>query len=203
MTTFMETVREQRWDDHRFYHQSRINQSLHFISAMSFVVAYALLFVDPPIAALVAWLVGMLTRQSGHFFFEPDGYDHANQVTNEYKEEVKVGYNIFRKIILMAMWALLPLLLLVNPSLLGLLKQPATWMDYARNLGMIWLTFGIVAIAFRAIRLFFLQNVQAGLAWVFKLMTDPFHDIKLYYKSPYYLMKGELIDPTIAGSRPH
>ena len=88
MASFMETLREQRWDDHRFYHHSRINQSLHFISASSFVVAYGLLFYDPPMAALLAWLVGMTTRQSGHFFFEPKGYDHANDVTHAYKEEV-------------------------------------------------------------------------------------------------------------------
>ena len=44
MSSFMETLRIQRWDDHRFYHHSRINQSLHFISAMSFVVAYGFLF---------------------------------------------------------------------------------------------------------------------------------------------------------------
>jgi hypothetical protein len=37
----------QRWDDHRYYHQSRINQSLHLVSAISFLVAYVLLFVDP------------------------------------------------------------------------------------------------------------------------------------------------------------
>ena len=27
------------------------------------------------------------------------------------------------------------------------------------------------------------------------ILTDPFSDLKLYYKSPLYLMKGELIDP--------
>ena len=31
----------QRWDDHRYYHHSRINQSLHFVSATSFLCAYA------------------------------------------------------------------------------------------------------------------------------------------------------------------
>ena len=69
MTDFMNTLREQRWDDHRYYHHSTINQTLHLISAISFLVAYALLLVDPPLAALVAWLVSMLTRQSGPFFF--------------------------------------------------------------------------------------------------------------------------------------
>ena len=28
-----------------------------------------------------------------------------------------------------------------------------------------------------------------------KIITDPFHDIKLYWKSPFYLMRGQLIDP--------
>jgi len=50
MQTFLKTLEEQRWDDHRYYHQSRINQSLHFISACSFLCTYALLFtrvLDP------------------------------------------------------------------------------------------------------------------------------------------------------------
>jgi hypothetical protein len=68
---FREQLRTQRWDDHRYYHHSRINQSLHFVSAFSFLVGYALLFVDPVAAALVGWLVSMTTRQAGHFFFEP------------------------------------------------------------------------------------------------------------------------------------
>jgi hypothetical protein len=28
-----------------------------------------------------------------------------------------------------------------------------------------------------------------------KIVTDPLHDVKLYYKAPLYLMRGELIDP--------
>ena len=33
MHDFLQTLKTQRWDDHRYYHQSRINQSLHFVSA--------------------------------------------------------------------------------------------------------------------------------------------------------------------------
>jgi len=36
---------------------------------------------------------------------------------------------------------------------------------------------------------------MAGLAWGFKIITDPFHDIKLYHKAPLYLLRGERIDP--------
>ena len=43
--------------------------------------------------------------------------------------------------------------------------------------------------------LFFLRDVQTGLVWMTKILTDPFHDIKLYYKAPLALLRGELIDP--------
>ena len=56
MHGFFDELATQRWDDHRYYHHSRINQSLHLLSACSFLFAYILLFVDPPMAALVAWL---------------------------------------------------------------------------------------------------------------------------------------------------
>ena len=57
MGNFLQTLRTQRWDDHRYYHHSRINQSLHFVSALSFLTAYALLFIDPVLSALMGWLV--------------------------------------------------------------------------------------------------------------------------------------------------
>ena len=64
MNNFMQTLRTLRWDDHRFYHHSTINQSLHFISAITFCISYALLFVDPAIAAILAWTISMTTRQA-------------------------------------------------------------------------------------------------------------------------------------------
>jgi hypothetical protein len=203
MHGFFDELKTQRWDDHRYYHHSRINQSLHLISACSFLVAYMLLFFDPPMAALVAWLIGMTTRQSGHFFFEPKGYDHANQATHEFKEEVKVGYNLQRKVVLMGIWALFPAVLLLEPTLFGLLSAHSGWLGYARNLGMIWLVLGVSGVIFRMVQLFFMKDLQAALVWATKILTDPFHDIKLYYKAPVYLLKGELIDPTIAAERAH
>src|SRR6202012_6193733 len=79
MQKFLEELRTQRWDDHRYYHHSRINQSLHFLSACSFLVAYVMMFTDPVKAALIGWLVAMVGRPSGHFFFGPQGYDAGNQ----------------------------------------------------------------------------------------------------------------------------
>jgi hypothetical protein len=110
----------QRWDDHRYYHHNLVNQSLHLVSAISFVVAYAMLLWDPALAALLAWTVAMTSRQIGHFFFEPKGYDEVNQATHEYKEEIKVGYNLRRKVVLMAIWALSPMVLWFDPTVLGM-----------------------------------------------------------------------------------
>src|ERR1700740_2472558 len=109
MSGFLCTLKTQRWDDHRYYHHSRINQSLHLLSAVSFLCAYMLLLTDPDMASRVVWLVAMVSRQVGHFFFEPKDYDEVNQATHEYKEEIKVGYNLRRKVVLLSIWALSPL----------------------------------------------------------------------------------------------
>jgi type IV secretory pathway VirB3-like protein len=135
MASFMEALRVQRWDDHRYYHHNRINQSLHVVSAVSFLVAYALAFKDPATAALVGWLVAMTSRQVGHLFFEPKGYDHVNEATHEHKEEIKVGYNLQRKVVLLVIWALAPLILYFDPSLLGLITPHQTTTDLIRNVG--------------------------------------------------------------------
>ena len=58
-----------------------------------------------------------------------------------------------------------------------------------------WITIGVGGLIFRTVHLFFLYDVQTGLVWATKIITDPFHDIKLYYKAPFALMRGEFIDP--------
>mgnify|MGYP003349387065 CR=1 FL=1 len=195
MKNFLEALRIQRWDDHRYYHHSRINQTLHLVSAISFVCAYAWLFKDPATAALIAWLISMTSRQAGHFFFEPKGYDEVNQATHEYKEDIKVGYNLKRKVVLMAIWALSPLVLMVEPSLFGLLEPHTNAQGFIHNTGLMWLAIGVGGLLFRTIHLFFIKDVMSGLVWMSKILTDPFHDIKLYYKAPFALMRGELIEP--------
>jgi hypothetical protein len=196
--TFREALAEQRWDDHRFYHHSRINQSLHLVSALSFICSYILVFVQPVAAVMVAWLFAMPSRQLGHFFFEPKGYDHANQATHEHKEEVKVGYNLHRKVVLLSIWAFSPLVLLVSRSSFGLLSPRAGWMGIVNDVSLIWLIIGAGAVAFRTVHLFFLRDVQTGLVWCTKILTDPFHDLMLYGKSPLYLLRGELFDPIVS-----
>ena len=194
MKDFLKTLEIQRWDDHRYYHHSRINQTLHFISAISFVVAYIFLLIDPVISALIAWLISMTTRQSGHFFFEPLGYDEINQATQEYKEEIKVGYNLNRKIVLLSIWAVLPMMLYIEPGLFGMIEPWDNLTEWVRQVGAAWLILGVGGLLFRTVHLFFLKDVQTGLVWMTKILTDPFHDIILYHKAPLYLIKGEMMD---------
>jgi hypothetical protein len=192
--SFMEALKEQRWDDHRFYHHSRINQSLHFISAIAFVCMYGLLFFKPASAALVGWLVAMVTRQSGHFFFEPKDYDAVNQVTHEYKEKIKVGYNLRRKAILHAIWFACPLLLWWQPALFGLFAPHQAFAGFMNHLGQMWIALGVGALLFRVVQLIFIRDVQTALVWLTKILTDPFHDIQLYHRAPLQLMRGEFLD---------
>jgi hypothetical protein len=194
MSGFKALLHEQRWDDHRFYHHSLVNQSLHLVSASTFLCAYLLFFKDPAVASLLAWTVAMTSRQIGHFFFEPKGYDTVNDVTNEYKEEVKVGYNIVRKWVFMTIWALCPLPLLIDPTLLGIFVPHTTPMEFLRHVGLMWLALGIGGLLFRTVQLFFVRDVPTGLVWATKIVTDPFHDIKLYHKAPARLLRGERID---------
>jgi hypothetical protein len=195
MSEFLKQLAIQRWDDHRYYHHSRVNQTLHLISAISFVVAYAMLFVNPALAALIAWLVSMTTRQAGHFFFEPKGYDHVNQATHEHKEAIKVGYNLQRKVVLLSIWAASPLLLIAEPSLFGWMQPHNDWVGLVHNTGLLWLFIGIAGLLFRTIHLFFIKDVMHGLVWMTKILTDPFHDIYLYHKAPLALLRGEWIEP--------
>ena len=66
---------------------------------------------------------------------------------------------------------------------------------FAHQVGYLWLTVGVAGLLFRTAQLFVQQGVMAGVAWASKIITDPFHDAKLYYRSPLYLLRGELIDP--------
>jgi hypothetical protein len=154
-----------------------------------------LLFKYPVAAALFGWTFAMCIRQVGHFFFEPKGYDDENQATHEYKEAVKVGYNLRRKVILHSLWGVVPLLLYFVPSMFGLFSAP--WTDlgsYLEHLSRLWIGLAAGALLFRTVHLFFIRSVQTGLVWFTKILTDPFHDIYLYHKAPLALLRGEMIE---------
>ena len=191
---FFDELHQQRWDDHRFYHHNRVNQLLHLLSASCFLVSYILIFISPVAAVMIGWLLAMVLRQIGHFFFEPKTDDKVFSVSHNYKESVKVGYNLKRKIILLSIWILVPVVLFLFPGFFGLLDAHTDLSSYANDVAILWLLVGCGAVIFRTVHLFFLMGVQSGLVWFVKILTDPFHDIKIYHKAPYYIAKGEMYD---------
>lgn len=195
--SFREELHLQRWDDHRYYHQSRVNQSLHFFSSICFLTTYVTVFVSPGAAVLIGWLLAMCSRQAGHFFFEPKHYDQVNEATHEHKERIKVGYNLHRKRVLHGIWAATPIVLYLNPSMFGLMTPARSLTEYTNNLAMLWLYLAVAALLFRVLQLFVIRDVQTGLVWATKILTDPFHDFKTYAKAPIALMKGERLDPML------
>jgi len=197
ITSIRETLRIQRWDDHRYYHHSRINQFLHLISASSFLVAYVYLFINPVISAYIAWLIAMTTRQIGHFFFEPDGYDEYNQATFEYKEKIKIGFNLNRKRVLLAVWLSVPALAFIDAANFNLIMPDTSSDTLFNRIGWGWLWLGVAGVVFRMIQLVIKDSVRTAVTWCIKIITDPFHDVIIYRKSPIYLMKGQLIDPDL------
>ena len=200
--SFLQSLAVQRWDDHRYYHHSRINQSLHLVSAMSFLTAYGAVFLSPAWAALIGWLMAMVTRQCGHFFFEPKGYDAVNHATHAHKEAIKVGYNLKRKLVLLSIWALSPLVLWLDPTVFGLYPASAVRGAFLTHLGQLWLAIGLGALLFRVVQLWILRDAHTALVWLTKIITDPFHDIMLYHRAPLYLLRGELIDPMGGAATP-
>ncbi len=189
----------QRWDDHRLYHSSRINQSLHFFSGCTFLACYALLAINPVISGWLGLLVAWTSRQVGHFFFEPKDYDLVNRMSHEEKEEIKVGYNLTRKVGLLAAFIASPIVLYFSPDLFGLIRPYTDGGSYFNDLSLLWLALALAALLFRTVQLFFIRDVWTGLVWATKIITDPINDIRIYWKSPYYLLRGELIDPELDG----
>ena len=195
MHDFLQALEEQRWDDHRYYHHSRINQSLHVLSALCFLSSYVLVFTSPVAAAVMGWFFAMVSRQVGHFFFEPKGYDEINQATHEHKEEIKVGYNLHRKQVLLSIWAATPLLLLIDPTVFGHFEPRPGFGSFMERTATLWLWLGGGALLFRVVQLWFTRDFMTGIVWATKILTDPFHDIKLYHRAPLQALRGELLEP--------
>ena len=193
--TFAEELKQQRWDDHRFYHQSRVTQSLHLFSALCFLVSYALLPFNPIAASLLGWTVAMWSRQIGHFFFEPKGFDRINNVTFDHKEEVKVGYNLQRKVILFVAWLSVPAASVAESDVLGSVFASSTATRYFDRLGIVWLVLGFAGLFLRTFWLCATRSIQTGLVWFTKILTDPFHDVKMYHMAPVWLLRGQWFDP--------
>jgi hypothetical protein len=193
--SFGEELHEQRWDDHRYYHRSRVNQTLHLVSACCFLTTYVLVPINPIAAAVFGWIIAMWPRQIGHFFFEPKGFDEINGVSFEKKEEIKVGFNLQRKVILFAVWLSVPIALHLSSGLSQAVASASGYHSYSQQLGVLWLALAGAALLARTVWLCATRSVQTGVVWFTKIMTDPFHDLTMYYAAPLHLLRGEWLDP--------
>jgi hypothetical protein len=63
------------------------------------------------------------------------GLRRGQPATHEYKEEIKVGYNLRRKVVLLTIWALSPLPLYFDPTLLRPLHAGMRQQDRFRSPG--------------------------------------------------------------------
>ncbi len=86
---------------------------------------------------------------------------------------------------LLSIWALSPLVLWLDPTLFGIFPPAARRMPTScAHVGQSGWPSGLGALLFRTVQLFFLRDVQTGLVWLTKILTDPFHDVMLYYRAP-------------------
>ncbi len=104
--------------------------------------------------------------------------------------------------ILLSVWIAVPALLLFSPNLWGLLGEDLVAQGFIYTTAMLWLYTGVGAVIFRTIQLFAIMSPQSGLVWATKILTDPFHDVKIYHKSPYHLLRGNMYDDMTDWYRP-
>lgn len=137
-----------------------------------------MVFFDPMVSALVGWLVSMTSRQAGHFFFEPKGYDHVNDAVaraqggNQGRLQFAAQGRADGDLGAVAAGAL---------SRSHAVFMFAPWASPATSRmrqAKIWLAVGIGGLLFRTVHLFFIRDVDTGLVWMTKIITDPFNDLK-------------------------
>ena len=76
-----------------------------------------------------------------------------------------------------------------------ILFEPRGYDGFAHDIGLIWLALGVGGVIFRTVHLIFLRGPAWSLAWAAKILTDPFHNIAIFWKSPVALLRGQLLDP--------
>jgi hypothetical protein len=62
------------------------------------------------------------------------------------------------------------------------------------------LALGVTGLLFRTLHLFFLRSPAWGLAWACKILLDPIHNIREYWRSPLALLRGERFDKITANN---
>ena len=145
-----------------------------------------LLFTDPVPAALIGWLVAMTSRQVGHFFFEPKGYDDVNQATHEYKEDDQGRLQPAPQGRAACDLGAVAAAAVSRSRRCSALFEPHTTIDRVRpsTSARSGSRSASAACCSAPCTCSSSGTCRPGLVWVTKILTDPFHDIKLYYRAP-------------------
>ena len=69
--------------------------------------------------------------------------------------------------------------------------------EYSHRVAWLWMITGAAAILIRTTWLCVNVDFRHGIVWMTKILTDPFHDAKIYCKAPLKLLQGEKLDPMI------
>ena len=77
-----------------------------------------------------------------------------------------------------------------------ILIEPARSLnETVHDIGTAWLALAVAGLSFRVLQLWLQDGLFTGIVWLSKILTDPFHDVMLYWRSPLALLRGELFDP--------
>ena len=87
------------------------------------------------------------------------------------------------------------MIVLLQPSVFGWVEPARDAIAWLEQVGWAWLVLGAGAIVLRVVQLALIRDLRTGIVWATKILTDPFHDIVMYYRAPLALLRGELIDP--------
>ena len=87
------------------------------------------------------------------------------------------------------------MLLWLQPGLWGAFVPHTDLASFLHQLGWMWLWLGVGGLVLRVLQLWVTQSLRTGLVWAAKIVTDPFHDIQLYWRAPLHLLRGEWLEP--------
>ena len=175
MRNFWAELRTQRWDDHRFYHHSRINQSLHLLSAISFIIAYVTdvhrsrgrrfdrlvgRHGEPAVRPLFLRAEGIRRGQSGR--------------RTSTRKTSRWATTCVARSILHVIWAASPALLLAGSVTFRVddAAYQRTGVRAARRRDMAASSASAHCCS-GPCSCFILSDVQTGLVWLTKILTDP------------------------------
>ncbi len=114
-----------------------------------------------------------------------------------------MGYNMRRKVIIVGVWLALPAVLVATPTFFGLLTSEPGFSGFVNSTGLLWLALGVVGVLARMLYLLIGRGPFCAFAWGAKILTDPFHNIGIYWRSPLALLRGERFDPIYRAATDH